>query len=244
VSRALRAPVPGLVTGELRPSPATAHYLVRVLRLAPGASFVAFDPDARTEAEATLTVDAAGATVLTIGAVGPAAVVAKAPRVLLQGLAKGDKLDALVRDATELGATRVVLVDAARSVVKLEGKRRDERRARLTKIAEEAARQCGRADPPAIVGPLPLEDALSHAEGRRFALAPGASRPLGRELAGDVDGALTFAVGPEGGFTEGELAALEGGGFVRVSLGPFVLRTETVAACVLGAVRVLEVDEG
>ncbi len=226
----------------MTPSPETAHYLVRVLRLVAGDTFVAFDPEARTEATATL-VDVAPAVTVTVGVVKAAEVVARCARVLLQGLAKGDKVDAIVRDATELGATRVVLVETARSVVKLEGRKKDERRARLVKIAEEASRQCGRADPPEILGPIGLAEAVALVtEGRKYALAPGGTISFGRELraAFAASEALAFAVGPEGGLTEEELVLLEANGFLRVSIGPFVLRTETVAASVLGAVRVLE----
>lgn len=249
-----RAPLKGLRSGSLAPSVELVHYLTRVLRLVPGASFVAFDPEARTEAVATLTTLETGEIALSVAQVQAASVVATRELVLLQGLAKGDKIDAIVRDATELGATRIVLVETARSVVKIEPKKKDERRARLSKIAEEAARQCGRSDPPAIVGPLTLLEAAKLApEGARFALAPGASRSLGRELlrgrtaneakaanATAESVALTFAVGPEGGLAEDELVLLESLGFTRVFIGRFVLRTETVAACVLGAVQVLQ----
>ncbi len=201
---------------------------------------MAFDPETRMEGIATLVASSTGEIQLVVSSMQSASVVATSELVLLQGLAKGDKIDAVVRDATELGATRVVLVEAARSVVRLEGRRKDDRRARLVKISEEAARQCGRSDPPQIVGPLPLLEAISHApEGGRFALSPTATDKLGRELHLYLGAPLTFAIGPEGGLTTEELDLLDRHGFTMVSIGPFVLRTETVAACVLGAVRVL-----
>lgn len=240
MSRIPRAPVFALREGTCTLSADLSHYLGRVLRLAPGARFVAFDPAARTEAEARIERHDEGGTVVSVGAIVASAIVAQHPRVLLQSLAKGDKLDTIVRDATELGATSIVLVEAERSVVRLEGKRRDDRRARLAKIAEEAARQSGRADPPTIEGPSPLAEAAARAPGRRFALAPRATLPLGPALLASVDGPLAFAVGPEGGFAEAEIDALVAAGFEAVTLGSFVLRTETVAAAVLGAVRVLE----
>lgn len=243
MSRLPRAPLKGLRTGPIAPSHELLHYLTRVLRLESGASFLAFDPDARTEGRVSLVTLATGEIGLVVEHVQSAAVVATQELVLLQGLAKGDKTDAIVRDATELGATRVVLVETARSVVRLEGKRKDERRARLAKIAEEAARQCGRSDPPEVLGPMPLSEAVKQAAaGSRFVLAPGAERSLGRELLGQPEAnrrPISFAVGPEGGFAPEELVALESFGFTRVSIGKFVLRTETVAACVLGAIRVL-----
>lgn len=243
--RVRRAPLAGLAAGRVALTPELRHYVTRVLRLAPGDGLVVFDAARGLEAEAALTagVDDPAALALVVGEPRPARVVAPRPLVLLQGLAKGDKLDAIVRDATELGATLVVLVEAERSVVRLEGRRRDERAARLAKIAEEAARQCGRGDAPVVAGPMPLAEAVKLApEGGRFALAPLAPEPLGARLRETLRAPLTFAVGPEGGLSEAELEALESSGFTRVSLGPFVLRTETVVAAVLGAVRVLDAD--
>lgn len=239
VTRLLRAPVRGLRPGDLRLEGDLAHYLTRVLRLEPGARLEVFDPERKLEAHASLSL-AGDVWTLHVETLAPARVVAERELWLLQSLPKGDKLDAIVRDATELGASRIVLVAASRSVVKLDTKRAEERRTRLRRIAEEAARQSGRGDVPTLEGPVaPREAAARAPEGGRFVLAPGASFGLGEVLAAHLGGPLTFAVGPEGGFAEDELRTFEDAGFLRVGLGPFVLRTETVAAAVLGAVRVL-----
>ena len=69
---------------------------------------------------------------------------------------------------------------------------------------------------------------------------PDAARGLGAVLRDAAPGAsFAFAVGPEGGFSPGDRAALAAAGFVEVSLGPIVLRTETVCAAVLGAIAIL-----
>lgn len=218
----------------------TAIYVTRVHRLGEGDRFLAFDPERAIEAEAELVEVSKKGALVRLGPRRPASVRPPRAVTLLQGLGKGDKMDAIVRDATELGASRIVLVAASRSVVKLDTKRAEERRTRLRRIAEEAARQSGRGDVPTLEGPVaPREAAARAPEGGRFVLAPGASFGLGEVLAAHLGGPLTFAVGPEGGFAEDELRTFEDAGFLRVGLGPFVLRTETVAAAVLGAVRVL-----
>lgn len=241
VSRRVRAPLAGLREGENTTTPELERYLRRVLRRKPGDSVRLFDPGTSREADAVLP-ETEGT--LACGPVREAEVVARREVVLLHGLAKGDKMDAIVRDATELGATAVRLVESERSVVKLEGKRRDERKKRLEKIAEEAARQSGRADPPRIEGPCSFHEAVAElpAHARRFALAPAADAPLGPLLAealATLGAPLVFAVGPEGGLSPNELRFLEDHDFTSVSMGAFVLRTETVAAAVLGAVAVL-----
>jgi len=245
--RPRRAPLAGLRAGRLSLPHDLWRYVTRVLRLGPGDGLVVFDAARGLEAAAELAPSAGdpNSLELVVGEPRPARVVAPRPLVLLQGLAKGDKVDAIVRDATELGATLVVLVEAERSVVRLEGRRRDDRVARLRKIGDEAARQCGRGDAPEVSGPMSLAAALELAPaGGRFALAPLAAEPLGARLEAYLSSPLTFAIGPEGGLSDGELELLEHAGFARVSLGPFVLRTETVVAAVLGAVRVLDASRG
>jgi 16S rRNA (uracil1498-N3)-methyltransferase len=157
-------------------------------------------------------------------------------------MAKGDKLDAIVRDVTELGATAFVAVETSRAVVKLSGERGDARRTRWERIAKEAARQSGRAEAPRVEGPLGWEDALRAVEPERarFVLWEGATAPLARllERAFAEGRGLAFAVGPEGGLDEDEVRAAEALGWTVASLGPWILRTETVAAAVLGAVRI------
>ncbi|WP_394836213.1 16S rRNA (uracil(1498)-N(3))-methyltransferase [Pendulispora rubella] len=221
----------------------TAHYLTRVLRLAVGATFVAFDPATAREADATIaSVDPS--VVLQISALRAARVTARRPLTFVQGLAKGDKCDAVVRDATELGATCVIVAECARSVVQLQGARRTSRLERWTRIAQEAARQCGRADPPRIEL-LPWKDAVSTLEddAQRFCLHVHEALPLGPLLleALRTEGApIAFAAGPEGGLTADEVALAMTQRWQCVSLGALVLRTETAAAAVLGAVRVLD----
>jgi 16S rRNA (uracil1498-N3)-methyltransferase len=68
---------------------------------------------------------------------------------------------------------------------------------------------------------------------------PGAEATLASSLPAALGGSIAFAIGPEGGLTDAEIASATARGFRPVSIGPFVLRTETVAAAVLGAVRVL-----
>ncbi len=239
----VRAPISGLAEGERELPAETSHYLCRVRRLGPGARFVGFDPDARTEADAEVVDASTTAARVKIGAVRAARVVAGTGLVLVYALAKGDKVDDVVRDATELGATRIVIARTERAVVKAAGERAKEKLDRWRRIIEQAARQCGRADPPEIVGVLDWADALERASDcdARFCLDPRAVEMLGAALAPAVEraGSIAFAIGPEGGLSGDEVEVAVGKGFLPASLGPFILRTETVAAAVLGAVRVL-----
>jgi 16S rRNA (uracil1498-N3)-methyltransferase len=161
-----------------------------------------------------------------------------APRVsrrdvtLVQGLAKGDKPEQVVRAAVALGARHVSFVRTERSVVGAEL-----RLERLKAVMLDAARQCGRGDLPTLGGLLGLDAALQASDGLGLLLDPNAEHSLVdtlRTLAPDHP--LALAVGPEGGFSEGEMQRLLVAGFQPVRLAPFVLRTELAAVAALAVV--------
>jgi 16S rRNA (uracil1498-N3)-methyltransferase len=131
-------------------------------------------------------------------------------------------------------------------VVKPEGPKRELRRQRWERIAREASRQCGRSDAPEVRAIATWAEALDGLHATGFCLYERATAPLGPLLQGALGapGPIAFAAGPEGGFAEEEVAQASARGFRAVSLGPFTLRAETVAAATLGALRVLEGSRG
>lgn len=135
-------------------------------------------------------------------------------------LLKGGKSDDLVRQVTELGATRIVAFSSKNSVVQLEAKKAGERRERFTTIAREACNQCGRTDVPevAIVDGLPREGpgAFLWEVGGEPALKTLATQSIARVLSG-----------PEGGITTAEADELVALGWIPMSLGARILRAET-----------------
>lgn len=241
----IRVPLPGAVLdGERIVLPAEAvHYLRRVRRLGAGDRVRVFD-GAGHEVDAVL-VDADAGDGLGADPVGPVTSGRRAaPVTLVYGLPKGDKLEAVARQITELGAARLVLLDAARSVVRLDGARAASRRERLLRVMAEAARQSDRADTPALVGPLNLAGALAATADHpaRWVLHPGAV-PAGAvhasdaaqaasaldAVAVDIAAPLAIFVGPEGGFAPDEIAAMVAAGVRPVRLACPILRTETAA---------------
>ncbi|MFO0672767.1 MAG: RsmE family RNA methyltransferase [Polyangiaceae bacterium] len=244
----LRAPVRGLAEGT-HPAPAELVHYVCTVHRSPSGEIVAFDPAAGTEADARVERTASG-DVLHVGPLRRASVVATRRLVVVQGLAKGDKCDAIVRDAAELGATDVALTVMARSVARPLGDKLLARADRWQRIADEAARQAGRGDAPRVSVHDSLDGALTTATVDEAGLAgfvlyegPGGA-PLGPALRPALargDG-IVFVVGPEGGLAPEEVERCRAAGMRVTTLGAFVLRTETVVAAVLGAVRVLEQD--
>jgi 16S rRNA (uracil1498-N3)-methyltransferase len=237
-----RAPLADLAAGEHRLEGPVAHYLARVLRLQAGSAFVAFDPARGLEADAVVVWTEGDAVTVRIGPLRAGKAQPARPLTWIQGFAKADKCDAVVRDATELGATRIVVAATRRSVVKLDEARAEARASRWSRIAREAARQCGRSEAPVVERPITWLEALAQVDtsAARFCLYENATQPLAPALfeALGRDAALAFACGPEGGLDEAEVAQAQASGWAIVSLGPLTLRTETVAAAVLGAVRI------
>ncbi len=258
--RTLRVPLEGIVLGERELSKEAANYVVRVHRLGEGDTFTAFDPELAIEADTVILASSARSVRVRIEDVRPAEVVAPREVTLVQALGKGDKLDAIVRDATELGVSRIVPVIAERSVVRPTDA--SARLARWRRIAIEASRQCGRGDAARIDAPVPLIEAVrALAQGyASFEEAPGGAEallrssvapwgvcldPAGSASLGDVllalppEAPFTIVVGPEGGLAREEIVACEEAGLARARMGPLVLRTETVCAAVLGALMIL-----
>jgi len=227
----LRVPVRALSEGTRTLDEDTARYVIAVHRRQVGDELWLFDGAAQQEADAKIV--SASPLQVEIGPLRPASKVAPRDITWIHALPKGDKSDAIVQDATELGATAIQFVHSARSVVKLDEERAASRVARWEKIATEAARQCGRGDVPAILPVTSWEEALSKAWGAKFCLYEDSELRIGA-AAFSAD-RLVFAVGPEGGLDPSEVEIARAQGFAIVNLGELILRTETVCAAVLGA---------
>jgi 16S rRNA (uracil1498-N3)-methyltransferase len=173
---------------------------------------------------------------------------APSPRVEVhQGLAKGDKVDDVIRHLVEMGVDGIVVFEAGRSVARWDGARRAAAGRRWATIAREAAKQSHRAWLPVLEGPLPGAEAAARAAagtavGRGLGLVahPGAIARL-RDVLEDQEPSqdcVWVVIGPEGGLSEDEVATFAAAGAVLVSLGPQILRTET--ASVVAAALILQ----
>jgi len=241
MTRRIRVPLGELSAGERRLDGATARYLTRVLRLRAGATVTAFDPEARSEAEATLLEVGRDDVLARFGEPRPASVVGRSDVTLVWCAGKGDKPDEVVRAATALGAGRVVIATSERSVARAVAS--PERHARLAAIALDAARQCGRGDLPLLTGPVELAEALTGERTHpalKLCLDPGAERSLGAALAERSGRDIVLLIGPEGGFADDERALAHEAAFSFVRFGTLVLRTELAAVAALGAVLASE----
>lgn len=239
MTKPLRVPLDDLAPGMRLLTGPVARYIGRVHRLGPGDALSLFDPVMGVEAEARLGAGEARGVYCEVGEVRRSAYCAH-PITLLQGLAKAEKPDAVIRDATALGVRQIVFIETERSVAKVAAERGGARHERWKRIAIEAARQSGRGNLPSILGPLPISAALTALhEDQRIVLLPGAP-PLLEQLRGwHPEQSIALLVGPEGGLSPTEARQAEGAGFSPASLGSTTLRTELAAVAALGALVAL-----
>ena len=215
-----------------------AHHLARVLRLGPGDLVQAVDGHGH---ELTVRVTEVGAH----GARG--LVVSRAARptespldlTLVQGIVKGDKLEGIIRMATELGVCRVAPVVTERTIARAAPARWPHRLERWRRVAKEAAKQSGRAVIPEIDPPRPLAEWLASPRppGLVVCFWEGETNGLDAILPDGGVARASVIVGPEGGFSEGEVDRLRAAGSLVAGLGPRILRTDTAGPVALALLQ-------
>ncbi|PJK11901.1 16S rRNA (uracil(1498)-N(3))-methyltransferase [Lysobacteraceae bacterium NML120232] len=220
-----------------------ANHLLRVLRLASGDACVLFNGDGHDYLARIGQVSKRECEVEIIAAEkvereSPLAI------TLLQGIARGEKMDLILQKATELGAAAFMPVSSQRSEVKLDAARAEKRLAHWQGVVMAACEQSGRAVCPPVAAPLPLATALQHPAlpAARFYLDPEATQRIST-LAIDTP-ALAIAVGPEGGWSARDLQELRSAGFIGLRLGPRILRTETAGLAAISALQLRLGDIG
>lgn len=214
---------------------AESRHMAAVLRLAPGDLIIAADGQGH---DYTVRLESLGDTATgTILGVSDNRRESPLAITLLQGIAKGDKMETIVRAVTELGVARVLPAISARTVVRLEPSRWRERGRRWQRVAREAAKQCGRAVVPEVEGPRPLGEWLTATAGQgdlRLCFWEGQAPPLGQALASltSLPTTVLVLVGPEGGLAREEVDAACAVGYITASLGPRILRSETAGPAI------------
>lgn len=209
------------------------HHAGRVLRMAAGERAVLFDGKGN-EACGPISFDEKGAGIL-IEDIRRPATESPLRMTLMQALVSLEKMDWILEKAVEAGAAEIIVFPSERSVVKLAGERLAKRMAHWQDVIVGACEQCGRASVPALAFEQRLQQALGSKRcPARYILSPGESAAPRLTALQEV----AFAVGPEGGFSEEEIALAKSLGWQPALIGPRVLRTETaglVALALAGA---------
>lgn len=153
-----------------------------------------------------------------------------------QGLPKSDKMDFIAQKVVEMGAVRLVPTMTNRCVSRPDAKSADKKLERWQKIAEEAAKQCGRGKIPQVTALTDFQKAILQAEqdGEILLFYEGGGASL-REWMDTGQKQLSIFIGPEGGFAQEEVAFAQQHGAWIGSLGARILRTETASIAALAA---------
>ncbi len=219
-----------------------ALHMLKVLRMSEGDRFVALDGRGGAWlAEVVSRTTAAGRHAGGVARPGEPSVTGRivseaslAPEpscrvTIYQSIPRGDRMEFVVQKCTEVGVHSIVPIISERTVVR-PGDRATARVERWRKIAREAAEQCGRRLVPTIGDVCTLDDIRPAPGSLLLVLWEGAdsrTRLVDAPVVGRGSPEVGIVVGPEGGFSEGEVGILAGRGGVCVSLGPRILRTET-----------------
>jgi 16S rRNA (uracil1498-N3)-methyltransferase len=212
-----------------------------VLRLQTGEEIFIFDGAGREFLCAVQSFNRNSMSLTVLAEVAPARPESPLDLTLAIALLKGEKFDLVIQKTTELGVKRIVPLDTERADIRWRDNDGSQKRvARWRRIALEAAKQTGRAYVPEIAEPVRSSDLLSS----NVAASPGAARLMFSERDGTslLETTLSFGaqmagiialVGPEGGWSDDEIAAARAGGWGIVTLGGRTLRAETAGIAIV-----------
>ena len=224
----------------------TAAQHVRVLRLAEGDAVTLFNGD---DGEATAFIKTLDKKTVSVEISAWRNISRESPRniTLMQSLATGDKMDLIIQKAVELGVTAVIPVRAARSTIKLDQERAEKRVAHWRGVAIAASEQCGRNVVANISRIQSFDESLLSA-GTLGILHPESAVNTSVSLVAwakqHSTQPLIILIGPEGGFTDAEVALAVNKGATVINMGKRVLRTETAGLAAIAILQSLHGDLG
>lgn len=216
-----------------------AHHIIDVMRLAPGDEVVTFDGSGK-EYLGVIRSFGGKSVVVEISKLREKPFPQTARITLIQAVPKKDKMDYVVEKASELGVGSIVPVMSGRCVPDWDGRKMAARVERWRKIAIASSKQCGRADIPEVADICGAAEAFRYAarcDIRLIATLSDKTIPLKSALSGFKRGAISVAIGPEGDFTPEEVEGAAGAGFIPVSLGPRVLKSDTAGLAAIAIIN-------
>jgi len=230
---------PRIQNGMLRVEGDEVRHIRRVLRLKAGDEIAVFNGSAK-EYEGKIVEEGPSSVVIMIQNIHSSKRESPLEVTLAQSLLKGEKMDYLIQKATELGVKEIIPFFSSRSVPLLEKSRRLRRHHRWERIAIEASKQCGRGVVPKIE---PLQDYSEMLQNisqdfLRLILWEKEGTRLKEVLEGSKEKVkIFFIVGPEGGLSQKEIGDAKEKGFIPVTLGKRILRSETASLCFLSILQ-------
>lgn len=220
-----------------------AHHLMHVMRAKAGQEVIVVDDNGKV---ARMEMTDFCETSVTLRLVEMLAADTESPIeiVLVQALLKADKMDLVVQKAVELGATEVVPLVTANCVVRYDAKKAATKCVRWQKIADEAAKQCGRTALLKIAEVTTLKDLLTRLAQEQtiiFCYENESTQSIKTVLKENTADKILLVIGPEGGFSLDEAESLINAGAKSVTLGKRILRAETAA---VAAITIAQYENG
>ncbi len=208
-----------------------AHHIKRVLRYQIGDTIIVVDGSGKVMQ--TVIVEMQDEMVIAeVGAVLDDNTEAPIELILAQCLPKGDKMDLVVQKAVELGVSTICPIASENCVVKYDEKKKASRQLKWQKVADEAAKQCGRTILPTVEAIVSLKEFLATLDTDIEAMMcyeGEVQLPIKAILSQSTANRFLILVGPEGGFNKEEVALCQKSGLKIATLGKRILRTETAA---------------
>ena len=223
----------GILCGTISESDYT--HITKVLRLGAGDRITVFDTES-TEYEGTITVISPGTIALRVHNTHLLRTEPELELNLFQAILKGNRMDGIISQAIQLGVSGIFPVISERTQVRSTAKVD-----RWNKIARESTKQCGRVTPPVVSNPVDFQGSFGMREqsGMKIILYENQDellRDYMHSLTRPVN-SINIYIGPEGGFSEKEVALAEENGYIALGLGKRILRTETASVVSLALLQ-------
>lgn len=163
---------------------------------------------------------------------------------IAQSLVKEQKMDYILQKTTELGVSEIIPYMADRSIIKLDSKQ-DKKLERWQKIVKEASEQSKRNNIPTVTNAMTLSNLVNLSDyDMKFLCSTNETSQNIKKVLSNLNGSvkMLFVIGPEGGFTEDEEKNFIENGFISLSLGNSILRTETASTFIMSIIRYLDME--
>ena len=223
----------GILRGTI--SESDYAHITKVLRLGSGDRITVFDAES-AEYEGTITDISPRTIALRVHDTRLLRTESELELNLFQAILKGNRMDGIISQATQLGVSGIFPVISERTQVRSTAKAD-----RWNKIARESTKQCGRVTPPSVSEPVDFQSSLRIREQSemKIILYENEDEPLGdymQSLKGPVN-SINVYIGPEGGFSEKEITSANENGYTALGLGKRILRTETASVVSLALLQ-------
>ena len=226
-----------------------SKYIARVLRLLEGERVI-ISSSKGPEYLTTIAAIEKKSVLLKVESIDETTRESKLDITLCQSLPKSKKMDLIIQKCTELGVRRFIPFISSRSVSRPDSKERSEKVKRWEKITLEACRQCGRRFIPPVENVIKFDELLRDMSSldneKTLKLIPWESEDNKslRQLSGIEVEKVVLLIGSEGGFSSEEVGSAQKAGFIPISLGSRLLRTETAGLATVSMLQYIWGDMG